>query len=159
MREPFVRARDGGGLRPAGQELEKAVELVGVTPECRREPGGIGLGGRFERANLQLQAVAEALDAPEDLDGVPLRKTGVEQFDVVPDAGVDSPARVDQLERQVRRTAAGTEALLPRDRERSLDYPILVQLRDRSHRPSLGSETDTGPSRRRSPTQGGGPSS
>ena len=84
------------------EELQEAVQLVGVAAERGREAAGPRLGG-LDRADLELQAVAEALDAPEHAHGVALGEAPVEQLDVAPDARLDPAARVDELEREVRR--------------------------------------------------------
>ena len=80
------------------EELEKAVELVGIAAQRRHERCRVGVGRRLERANLHLQAAAEALHPAEHPDGVTLGETLVEELDVVPDAGVDAAARVDELQ-------------------------------------------------------------
>ncbi len=59
----------------AGEELEKAVQLLDVAAERGRERARVGFRGGLERANLELQAVAEALDAAEHADGVSLCET------------------------------------------------------------------------------------
>ena len=70
------------------QELEVAVQLVHVLLGLGHELGGVGLGG-LERADLELEAVAEALHTTEHADGVPLAEPLVQELDVVPDAGLD----------------------------------------------------------------------
>ena len=57
---------------------------------------------RLERADLELQPVAEAVDPAEHAHRVALVEAAVEQVDVAPDARLDPPARVDELEREVR---------------------------------------------------------
>ena len=69
-----------------------------------REPRGVDVA-RLERAHVELEPVAEALDAAEHAHRVALAEAPVEQLDVVPDARVDAAARVDELEREVRRAA------------------------------------------------------
>ena len=93
-REPGVRDL-------AGEEVEEAVELVGVAAHRRRQLGRIGVGRRLDRAHLHLQPAAEPLHASEHADGVALGEAAVEQLDVVPDARLDPAARVDELEREV----------------------------------------------------------
>ena len=87
----------------AGEELEEAVELVGVAAQRGRQRRRIGVRRGLERAHLHLQPAAEPLHAAEHAHGVALRETAVEQLDVVPHARVDPAARVDELEREVRR--------------------------------------------------------
>jgi len=103
-----------GDLR--GEELEEPVELVRVAAHRRGEVGRVRFG-RLDRAHLQLQPSVEALDAREHAHGVALREAPVEELDVVPDATLDPPARVDELEREVRLAVLRRQATLARDRE------------------------------------------
>ena len=116
-----------------GEELEEAVELVGVAPHRGRERGGVGVLDRLDRAHLELEPVAEAVDAAEHADGVALGEAPLEQLDVVPHAGLDPPARVDELEREVGAPGARAQPLLLRDRVDALDDPVVLELRDRAH--------------------------
>ena len=115
------------------QELEEALELVRVAPHRGRHPRGVDLGGGLDRSDVELERVAEALDAAEHAHRVAFAKAAVEQLDVVPHAGGDPAARVDELEREVRRAVLRPQALLLRDRVHALDRPVLLQLRDRGH--------------------------
>ena len=119
------------------EELEEAVELVGVPAERRRERSGVGVLGRFHGTDLHLQLAAEAFHPSEDVYRVSLLEAPVEQVDVVPDPSLDSPARIRQLESEVRGTPTGASSLLLRNREHALDRPILGKLGDRGHVPSL----------------------
>jgi len=136
--------RDGclqPGVRDfAGQELEEAVQLVAVAAEGRRQRGGVLVGCGFQRSHLELEAVAEALDATEHVHRVPFGEAAVEQVDVVPDARFDPPTRVGELERQIRGAVPRSQTLLPRDRISTLDDPVLGKLGDRVHDASLGPE-------------------
>jgi hypothetical protein len=96
----------------SGQELEEPVELVCVASQGGRQRSGIGIGSRLERPHLELQLVAELLDPAEHAYRVAFGEAGVEQVDVVPDARLDPPARVDELECEVRGTVARAQALL-----------------------------------------------
>ena len=87
----------------AGEEVEEAVELVGVAAHGRRQLRRIAVRRRLDRAHLHLQPAAEPLHAAEHAHGVALGEAAVEQLDVVPDARLDPPARVDELEREVGR--------------------------------------------------------
>ena len=109
------------------QELEEAVELRRVPSHRGRHLRRVGLRGGLERAHLQLQPVAEALDAPEDADGVALAEARVEQLDVRPDARFDAAARVDELQREVRRAPTGAPPFLLRDRVDALHDPVFGQ--------------------------------
>jgi uncharacterized protein (DUF1015 family) len=120
-----------------GEELEEAVELVGVTAERRGQLGRIRVRCRLDRPHLHLELSAEALDPSEDADGVALAEALVEQVDVVPDARVHAAARVGELEREICGPSAGASALLLRDREHAFHGPVLDELGDRGHVPSL----------------------
>jgi hypothetical protein len=115
------------------EEVEKAVELLGVTAKTWSERGGIELRRRLERADVQLEPLAKALHASENADGVALTEAGLEQLHVAPDARLDASARVDQLEREIGRAGLRTAALLSRDRIDTLDDPVLLELRDVAH--------------------------
>ena len=78
----------------AAQELEEAVQLVGVAAQTRGQGGGVFLGG-LERANVELQAVSILVDPPENAYRVALPEIGVENLDVAPDARLDPSAPVD----------------------------------------------------------------
>jgi hypothetical protein len=116
-----------------GEELEKALQLVGVAADRGCEVCRVCVGSGLERAHVDLQPVAELLDAPEDAHGVALGEAGIEQLDVVPDAGVDPPTRVDELECEVRRSVFRPQPLLACDRVDALDDTLLGELRNRAH--------------------------
>ena len=120
-----------------GEEVEEPVELVGVPAEGRCELGGVCVLGGLHGTHLHLQLAAEALDPPEHVHGIALLEAPVEQVDVVPDPGLDAAARVGQLEREIRSTGTCAAPLLLRHRENALDRPILGELGDRGHPPSL----------------------
>jgi hypothetical protein len=101
------------------------------------------VGRGLERTHLELQAVAVLLDAAEHANRVAFLEARVEQLDVVPDARLDAAALVDQLEREIRRTRAGSQAALARDRVGALDDPLGGQIGDgrgRAHWPHSRSE-------------------
>ena len=127
------------------EEVEESLEL-GHVPSCRgSELRRIGVGRRLDRADLELQAVAVALHATQHAHGVALAEAPVEELDVAPDARVDAPARVDELEREVGIATASPQPLLASDGVGPLDDPVLGELGDRRHRASLGPLAD-GPS-------------
>ena len=134
-----------------GEELEEAVQLVGVAAQRGRQLGRIGVRGGLDGAHLHLEPAAEALHAPEHADGVALLEAAVEQLDVVPDPCLDPAARVDELEREVRRAGPRPAALLARDGVDALDGAVLGELGDRGHAGSLGlrPEVRSGRGRRR----------
>ena len=126
----------------AGEELEEPVQLVGVPAHGRGKRGRVEVLHRLERAHLELQAIAEAVDPTEHPDGVALGESAVQEVDVGPDPGLDPPTRVDELQGKVRSAAARPQALLLRNRVHALHNPVVLELRDRRHAPSLGPETD-----------------
>ena len=100
-RRPKARVHD---LRR--EELQEAVQLVGVAAQGRRQRDRIRIRRRLERSHVDLQAVAKALYASQHAHGVAFGEPWLEQLDVVPDPRVDASARVDELERKVRRAPA-----------------------------------------------------
>src|SRR5919109_3500138 len=111
----------------------------GPTAELDR-PADVG--GGLDRADGELEPVAEALDSPEDADGVALPEAAVEELDVLPHARVDAAARIDKLEREVRRSRLRPQPLLPRHAVDAFDHPVLGELDDRGHEPILVPATD-----------------
>ena len=133
-----VDRRGESRMRDLGcQELEEPVQLVRVAPERRREVGRIGVVCGLDGPDLDLQLPAEALDTPENPHRIAFPEALVEQVDVAPDARLDAPARIGQLEREVRRPGTRLPALLLRDREHALDSPVLDELGDRGHVPTI----------------------
>jgi uncharacterized protein (DUF1015 family) len=121
------------------EELEKALELVGVPAQLRRKARGVVVGG-LDRADLELKPVVEALHPPEHADGVALGEAAVEQLDVVPDPSLDAAGRIHELEREIGRALPRRPALLPCDGVDALDGAIGGELGDRAHAVSLGRE-------------------
>ena len=122
----------------AGQELEEALQLVGVAAQRRRQARRVDVG-RLERAHVELEPVAEALDAAEHAHRVALAEAPVEQLDVVPDARLDPPARVDELEREVRRAALRPQLPLGLDGEDALDDAVLGEVGDHARESTVAS--------------------
>ena len=118
------------------QELEEAVELVPVAARGRGERRRVDVGG-LERAHVELQPVAEALDAAEHAHRVAFAEAAVEQLDVVPDPRLDPAGRVDQLEREIRRAGLRAQLALGLDGVDALDDALFGQVRDR-HGGTLG---------------------
>src|SRR5262249_52351733 len=75
--ERLNRLLQAGMVDLGREELEESVQLVRVTPQSRREVGRVRVRRRLERADLQLELVAEALDAAEDAHRVTLGETRV----------------------------------------------------------------------------------
>ena len=74
----------------ATRNSRKPAQLVPVPPDRRRQRRRIDVG-RLERAHVELQPVAELLDAPEHAHRVAFGEAAVEQLDVLPDARLDRP--------------------------------------------------------------------
>ena len=121
------------------EELEETLDLVGVAPDRRRQLGRVCFRRGLERADVDLQPVAELLHASEHPDCVAFGEPRIEELDVVPDARVDAPAGVDELEREVGCAAFRPQPLLPCDRIDALDDALFGELRNRAH--ALGSLT------------------
>jgi hypothetical protein len=83
VREARVRRSPPRGTRESPRARRVAADRGASV-------GGIASGG-LERAHVELQPVAELLDAAEHAHGVALGEARVEQLDVVPDARVDPP--------------------------------------------------------------------
>jgi uncharacterized protein (DUF1015 family) len=115
------------------EELEETLQLVGVAPHRRRHRARVDTLGGLERAHVELEPVAELLHPAEHAHGVALGEARVEQLDVVPHARADPPARVDELEREIRRAVLRAQALLLRHRVDALEGAVLLELRDRGH--------------------------
>src|SRR4029453_12792785 len=94
------------------EELEEAVQLVCVPSQGGSELCRVGFRDGLERSYVDLKPVPELLDASEHAHRVPFREARVEELDVVPDACVDPPAWIDQLEREIRRSAASCQLAL-----------------------------------------------
>ncbi len=122
----------------ACEEVEKAVELVGVAPHRRRQLRWIGVRRSFDGAHLHLQPAAEPLDTTEHANGIAFDETAVEQLDVVPDPRLDASARIDELQREVGSAALRPAAFLASDGVDALDCSILRELGDAGHEGSLG---------------------
>ena len=99
--------REGRVAHLAGEVLEEAVELVEVAEGDGQEGRGVGVLGAGDRAQLELQLVAEALDAAGDAHEVALVEAPGEQVGVAEDARGDGAGAVAQLEREVRRARCG----------------------------------------------------
>ena len=123
--------------RPRGRRARSRRRGTRGSRRARRRPAAARARtppgpppARLERADVELEPVAEPLDAAEHAHGVALGEPRVEQLDVVPHARLDAPARVDELEREVRRAAFRAQPLLARDRVDALDDAVFGELGD-----------------------------
>src|SRR5260221_3026663 len=123
------------------EELEESFELIRVASHRRRHRRRVDALRRLERAHVELQPVAELLDAAEHAHRVALAEARIEQLDVVPHARGDPPARVDELECEIRGAVSRPQTLLLRHRVDTVDRAVLLELRDRGHGLSLGAGT------------------
>src|SRR5262245_45708114 len=98
--ETIEESAQAGMCDLRGEELEEAVELLDVAPGLGNEACRVGLCV-LERAHLELEPVAKALDTAQDSHRVALAEALIEKVDVVPHARVDPAARVDELEREI----------------------------------------------------------
>ena len=120
-----------GVVHLAGEVLEEAVELVEVAVGGRQERGRVGRLGAPDRAQLDLQLVAEALDPPGDRDQVAALELAGQEVGLAEGARLDRAGAVAQLDGQVGAAAAGRQAVLARAREDPLDLGPSAQLGDR----------------------------
>ena len=133
------RARRARSRRGPGCDTSPARNSRNpCSSSASRRSAGVRLAGstsaRLERAHVELEPVAEPLDAAEHAHRVALAEAPVEQLDVVPDAGVDAPARVDELEREVRRAALRAQLPLRLHGEDALDDAVLGEVGDHARR-------------------------
>jgi uncharacterized protein (DUF1015 family) len=132
---------DHGGKAFVGDlrcdELEEAVELVGVSAQRRRQRRWIRILCRLHGPHLDLELAPEALDPTEHVHGVAFAEPLVEEIDVVPHSCFHAPARVGQLEGEIGGPCASAPPLLLRHCEHAFDGPVLGELGDRGHVPSL----------------------
>ena len=152
-----VRGRERAQRRAELRVAEHAARRPRASPACEISPArnsrnpssssasrricgasrpGSASGG-LERAQLELEPVAEARDAAEDAHRVAFREARVEELDVVPDPRLDPPGRIDELEREIRRALLRPQPLLARDRVHAFDRAVLRQLGDRAHADGL----------------------
>ena len=115
------------------EELEEAVEFVPIPSERRRQSCRIGVVGGLHRPDLDLQSSTESLNSAEHVYGVALVEALIEQLDVVPHPRLDPPARVGELQGEVRGSVSCALTLLLRDGEDALYGPVLGELGDRGH--------------------------
>ena len=119
----------------AGEELEEALGLVGVTTQRRHELRRVGLLGRLQRAHVDLEPVAEALDTTEHAHGITLAEDAVE----APRRA--TPGLGDLSRRRGSSARYGAPALvrsrLARDGVDAVDRPVLGELGDGGHGRSL----------------------
>ena len=113
---PVDDRREPGCVISAARNSRNPSSSSGVAPDRGCELGRVASGRSLERAHLELEPAAEPLHAPEHAHRVPFLEARVQQLHVVPDARLDPSARVDQLEREIRRAALRPPPLLARDR-------------------------------------------
>ncbi len=118
----------------AGEVLEEAVELVEVAVRDRQERRRIRLLSTCNRADVDLQLVAEALDASGDPDEIAAIEAPREQIRVLERARLDRARAIAQLERQVRRARTRRQAVLARAGEDGVDVIPGTQAGDRDLR-------------------------
>ena len=92
----------------------------------------------LERADLELEPVAEALDPSQNPHGVALAEPRVEEVDVVPDPALDAAAPVDELEHEVGGALPCVRRCLRETAYVPSTTRSAVELRDGAHGLSLG---------------------
>ena len=113
--EQLLQQRAVAGLVDlAGEVLEEAVELVDVAVGDREERRRVGLGRALDRPHLDLQLVAEALDAALDAHEVAAVEPAAEQVGVAEHARRQGGRAVAQLQREVGRAGPRGQAVLAR---------------------------------------------
>src|SRR5919106_674235 len=117
--------------------LEEAVELVEIAVRDGQELGGVGGAGigAPDRAELDLELVAEALDAPRRPDQVTALELAGEEVGVAEGACGDRARPVAKLDGEVGSAAPCGEAVLARAGEHPLDLVAGAQLGDLSPLP------------------------
>ena len=146
------------------QMLEEAVELVEVAVGDRQERGRIGLalGRAADRAQLDLQLVAEALDAAGDAHEVAALEAPGEHVGVAKRPPLHRAGAIAQLDREVGRPGARHQTVLARARKDAVDLLAGAQRGDRyrwgEHPPMMYLQSDAafdlGESSRRSASAG-----
>ena len=101
-----------GLVHLAHEVLEEPVELVEVAVGDRQERRGVGALGALDRAHVDLQLVAEALDPALHAHEVAAVEAPAEQVGVAEHARRQRARAVAQLQRQVRRARARRQAVL-----------------------------------------------
>src|SRR5256714_462314 len=139
-RRPQARVRD-----LSGEKLEEPVQLVGVPAQPGRKRGRVGVLRGLERPDLELEPVAVALHSTQHANRVALLEASVQKLDVIPDPSLDPAARIDELEREIRRARAGSQPLLAGNCVDALDHPVLGESDDRGHVASLAAVADVRP--------------
>ena len=112
----------------AGQELDEALERLGVAAGAGHEVERIARLDLLEVAHGDLEPAAVALDPAEHAHRVALVEPRAEQVDVVPDHAGHAPGAVGQLHRQERVAVSGVAALLALHGEGGVDERPLAQI-------------------------------
>ncbi len=107
----------------AREVLEEAVELVEVAVGDGQERRRIDLAVLYapDRAQLDLQLVAEALDATRDAHEVAALEAAREHVGVAERARLHRAAAIAQLDREIRRAGARQQAVLARACEHAFE--------------------------------------
>jgi hypothetical protein len=139
---------DATDLEDAATEYEsqvsRAVELIQVPVGDRQERGRVGRLRLGDRADLELELVAEALDAARDAHEVALLEAAGEHVGVAERAAGDRSRAVAELEREVGRARPCGQAVLARAGEHGVDVVSGTQGGDRGL--GRGGHREDGPS-------------
>ena len=112
----------------AGQELDEALERLGVAAGAGHEVERVTGLDLLEVAHGDLQPAAVALDPAEHAHRVTLVEARAEQVDVVPDHARHAAGAVGELHRQERVAVSGVAALLALHGERRVHEGALAQV-------------------------------
>ena len=112
----------------AGEELEKAVERLGVAARSRHQLERIAAVDLLHVAHRDLQPAGVRLDPAQHAHGVALGEARAQHVDVVPDDSRDPPGTVGQLHAQERIAAAGAPRLLALDGEGGIDHHAFAEI-------------------------------
>ena len=111
-----------------GQELDHAVQCLGVAARAGHQLERVSLLKPLDIADRDLRPAVVALDATQHAHRVALVEPRPQHVDVVPDHGRNAAGAVGQLQRQERVTVAGAAPALALHRERGLDQSTFLEL-------------------------------
>ena len=114
----------------AGQELDHAVERLGVAARPRHEIEGVAVGQPLQVAQLELEAAVVAPHPAQHADRVALVEPLVDQVHVGPEHSRDATGPVRQLDREEGVAVSGPPAPFALHGERRVDDLSLLQVLD-----------------------------
>ena len=130
VQEPCHQRGQAGIVDLGGQELDHAVQRLGVTARARHQLKRVARLQPLQVADRDLRAGRRSSRRDPARAPCRPRRTAAQHVDVVPDHCRDAAGAVGQLQRQERVTVAGASAALALHRERGLDQRTFLQLGD-----------------------------